>query len=245
MLLKIVPSLQAIVLLLFAFIALPACGSRQVMLAKPIPHKPVSIPEKSIVEPIKKPLEETVMVASWYGKPFHGRQTASGDIYNMYDMTAAHKTLPFGTILQVANATNDKSVEVVVNDRGPYIDGRDIDLSYGAAKEIGIVGPGVGPVRISFLGRDKRYVKTYKYRVARPNSRFTIQVGAFKESDNAERLAQGLKFSYSKVYVKEATVNGEQYFRVRLGVFSQKGQAITLAKQLAEEGYPAVIMSAD
>ena len=87
-------------------------------------------------------------MASWYGKKFNGRLTASGKRFNMHAMTCAHKTLKFGTKLRVTNPDNNKSVIVVVNDRGPFIRGRDLDLSYGAAKKIGMVKKGVGRVKI-------------------------------------------------------------------------------------------------
>ena len=97
--------------------------------------------------------------ASWYGPKFHGRPTASGERYDMYGMTCAHKTLKFGTKLRVTNPDNNKSVIVTVNDRGPFVRGRDLDLSYGAAREIGLTGKGVGRVKIEHVGRNMRYVK--------------------------------------------------------------------------------------
>ena len=84
------------------------------------------------------------VVASWYGEKFHGRPTSSGERYDMYGMTCAHKTLKFGTKLRVTNPDNNKSVKVTVNDRGPFIRGRDLDLSYGAARKIGLTDKGVG-----------------------------------------------------------------------------------------------------
>lgn len=99
-----------------------------------------------------EPKANFVGEASWYGHPFHGRKTASGARFNMHAMTAAHKTLPFGTKLEVTNVANDKSVTVEVNDRGPFIRGRILDLSYAAAKTIGILGPGHGTVAIRVVG---------------------------------------------------------------------------------------------
>jgi rare lipoprotein A (peptidoglycan hydrolase) len=94
---------------------------------------------------------ETTMVASWYGPKYHGRQTASGEVFDMNLLTAAHKTLPFGTRLRVTYPSNSRSVVVEVNDRGPFIAGRDLDLSYGAAKELGMVEQGVARVKIERL----------------------------------------------------------------------------------------------
>ena len=93
-------------------------------------------------------------VASWYGPGFHGRRTSSREPYDQYDLTAAHRTLPLGTWVLVTNERNGRSVRVYVNDRGPYVDGRLIDLSYGAATAIGMVGSGTVPVRIVVLGTE-------------------------------------------------------------------------------------------
>jgi rare lipoprotein A len=99
------------------------------------------------------PESQTKGIASWYGSDFHGRRTASGEIYNMYDYTAAHKTLPLGTYARVINLKNCKSVIVRINDRGPFVKGRIIDLSYAAAKKIDMIGPGTVPVRIQILSK--------------------------------------------------------------------------------------------
>jgi rare lipoprotein A len=91
-------------------------------------------------------------VCSYYGKKFHGRQTANGEIFDMYKLSCAHKSLPFGTQLKVINEDNGKSVVVRVNDRGPFIEGRDLDLSYAAAQEIGLIAHGVKKMRVEVLG---------------------------------------------------------------------------------------------
>jgi rare lipoprotein A (peptidoglycan hydrolase) len=100
---------------------------------------------------VRPGVTENVMVASWYGPKYHGRLTANGEVYDMHGLSAAHKTLPFGTRLRVTHPGNDRSVVVVVNDRGPFIAGRDLDLSYGAAKELDMVAEGVARVKIERL----------------------------------------------------------------------------------------------
>ncbi len=100
-------------------------------------------------------------VASWYGPGLHGRQTANGEIYNQMALTAAHKELPFGTYLRVTNLKNGKQVVVKINDRGPYIDGRDIDLSKGAAIALGMIHPGVIKVRIEKLKPSEEILPAY------------------------------------------------------------------------------------
>lgn len=91
-------------------------------------------------------------IASWYGPGFHGRRTANGEIYDQFALTAAHQTLPHGTLLRVTNLTNQRAVQVRVNDRGPFVDDRIIDLSYNAARQLDMIGPGVVPVRLDVLG---------------------------------------------------------------------------------------------
>lgn len=99
--------------------------------------------------------EEIAGIASWYGPRFHGRLTASGEIYDMYGMTAAHRKLPLGTRVRIENKLNGKTVIVVINDRGPYIDGRMIDVSYGVAQKLGMVERGLCPVKVTIIGRDR------------------------------------------------------------------------------------------
>src|SRR5512135_1694305 len=103
--------------------------------------------------------ESAYIVASWYGPDFQGRPTSSGEIFDMYSKTCAHRVYPFGTRLKVTNIANKKTVECIVNDRGPFVDGRDLDLSYAAAKEIGVIGPGTGRVRVEVNGRDSSYIR--------------------------------------------------------------------------------------
>lgn len=182
-------------------------------------------------------------VASWYGPDFHGRPTASGEQFNMYAMTCAHRELPFGTKLKVINASNGKSVSVVVNDRGPFIPGRDIDLSYAAAKEIGLIGPGTGRVKIEYLGRDTSYIREVRY--SSNKGPFTIQVGSFREYSNAARLKMALELKYNNVYITEADIDGSRYYRVRIGKFHRKDEVYSLAKTLADEGYSILITHYD
>lgn len=99
--------------------------------------------------------EEIAGIASWYGPRFHGRLTASGEIYDMYGMTAAHRKLPLGTRVRIENKLNGKTVIVVINDRGPYIDGRMIDVSYGVAQKLDMVERGLCPVKVTIIGRDR------------------------------------------------------------------------------------------
>jgi rare lipoprotein A len=209
---------------LFLTLLLTACGGRHVA---------------------PTPGEHFTAVASWYGEPFHGRLTASGERYNMHGFTAAHRSLPFGTRLRVMNPQTGKSSLVTVTDRGPFVRGRHLDLSYGAAKEIGLVGDGVGRVKVQVLDRDMRYQK----RVAEGpmtvagGSSFSIQFGAFQDLDNAARLKRALELETKNVTITQATVDGVLYHRVRLGPFASRDDAVLRARAFAEEGYETVIVA--
>lgn len=180
------------------------------------------------------------MVASWYGDKFHGRPTASGEIFNMYDYTAAHKELPFGTRLRITNPETGRSVEVKVNDRGPYVRGRDIDLSYAAARKIGLIRKGTGRVYVEYLGRDKSYVRPVRFVDER--GPFTVQVASFRELSNAFRLKSILEHTYGNVYIMKIWLRGERFYRVRVGRELRRSDAERLAERLSREGYPVLVM---
>lgn len=178
------------------------------------------------------------MTASWYGPGFHGRPTASGEIFDQNSMTAAHKTLPFGTRLRVTNPDKNQSVEVVINDRGPFIAGRDIDLSMASAKRIGIGG--VGKVRVEFLSRDMKYLGKVKFAQSQSGV-YTIQTGSFLEEFNANHMKESLELKYKNVYVKTTIVKGQKFYRVRVGKFDTKDTAVRFAQGLADEGYSTIV----
>ncbi|MDH4233330.1 MAG: septal ring lytic transglycosylase RlpA family protein [Nitrospirota bacterium] len=189
--------------------------------------------------------ERTYAVASWYGPKFHGRPTSSGEIFNMYATTCAHKEYPFGTLVKVTNTENDLSAECVVNDRGPFVEGRDIDLSFATAKEIGMIGAGTARVLLEVNGRDKSYVRSVAVRTSAKTGPFAIQVGAFTEGINAIQLKVALELKYSNVYIQEIDVKGTTYYRVRVGNYDDYSNAHSIAEQLGQEGYQALLMKAD
>lgn len=189
--------------------------------------------------------ESSYVVASWYGPDFHGRPTSSGEIFNMYSMTCAHRAYPFGTILKVTNTANKKTVECIVNDRGPFVEGRDLDLSYAAAKEIGVIGPGTGRVFVEVNGRDNSYIRKVRVQAVGKTGPFAIQVGSFSESINAIRLKKALNLKYGNVYIQEAEIKGSNYYRVRVGNFDVMSGALSTAEQLGQEGYPVLVVKAD
>jgi rare lipoprotein A len=187
----------------------------------------------------------TYAVASWYGPKFHGRPTASGEIYNMYADTCAHKAYPFGLRLNVTNLQNNRTAECVVNDRGPFVKGRDIDLSYSVAKKIGLLGPGVGKVLLEAQGRDSSYIKRVKIQTMKRAGPFAIQVGSFIEKINAIRLKTALKLAYNNVYIQDAIKAETRYYRVRIGNFDNYENALSVARQLGQTGYKTIVIKAE
>ena len=169
-------------------------------------------------------------LASWYGLDFHGKKTSGGEKYNMYELTAAHRTLPFGTYVMVTNERNEKSVKVIVNDRGPFIEGRIIDLSYAAAKAIDMVGPGVIPVRVEVLS---------DIPVSKLNPSFCVQVGSFISKEKAVDLRRQLGRHYNKVYIEDYKTRNQTYYRVRINTQNYPS-AQRLSKKLQSEGYVAM-----
>ena len=176
-------------------------------------------------------------VASWYGKDFHGKKTSNGETYNMNAMTAAHKTLPLGVYVKVRNRDNGREAIVRVNDRGPFVKGRIIDLSYAAAKKLGVDVAGTAPVKIEALGYSAG-TGEYKEPVTYDSGNYTVQVGSFKEYANAERLSGELKnlFGFSEAHL--TNVNGELFYRVYAGKYASLKAAETAEKNFTEHGYP-------
>lgn len=172
-------------------------------------------------------------LASWYGPDFHGRATSSREIYDMYDLTAAHKTLPFGTMVVVTNLENGKSVTVRINDRGPFVKGRIIDLSYAAAKAIDMVGPGVVPVKLEILEKS-----AFPSSLRKP--KYFVQVGAFIKKENAVLLRNELRKQYPKVRISEFSTRENLYYRVRIPSSSRK-EAENISSRLLDSGYTPII----
>ncbi len=161
-------------------------------------------------------------VASWYGPKFHGKKTASGERYNQNAMTAAHKTLPFGTRLRVTNLDNNKNVTVVVNDRGPFVDGRIIDLSRAAANKLDMMHSGTARVKLQSLDSAGKSNAVNVKSVAGSGGNYYVQVGAFSSRVNADATAAKLKQSGYNTYVKSGK---QSEYVVHAGTYSTKEQA--------------------
>lgn len=171
-------------------------------------------------------------IASWYGPGFHGRKTSSGEVFDMHDFTAAHRTMPFGTYLKVTDRRNGRWVRVKVNDRGPFIRGRILDLSYGAAKALDMIGTGTAAVEIQVVGREEDPARVVRNK---GTERFTVQVGAFVRKENALNLKQSLERRYQPVYIVSFETPDRSFYRVRVGNLGMEDQADRLASRLSTQ----------
>ena len=162
-------------------------------------------------------------VASWYGPGFHGRKTASGEIFDMHQLTAAHRTLPLGSVVQVRSLTSGRSVTVRVNDRGPFARNRILDLSQAGASGLGMVGQGTDQVEIR--------VVAYRGR-AGAMGYLRVQVASFAEQTNAQTLAGRLRGQYSDVRIEVVELPEGRRYRVHVGRFTSEQQAEAVARHL-------------
>jgi rare lipoprotein A len=176
--------------------------------------------------------EEMTGLASWYGDEFQGKPTSSREIYDMHDLTAAHRTLPFETKVMVTNLNNGRSVIVRINDRGPFVEGRIIDLSYAAASLLGMIGTGIVPVRLEILADRGAPVRPV---------RFSVQVGSFIFEKNARTLAHNLGQRFGRVYISLYRTPSQAYYRVRIPA-EDRAAAERLAQKLCDSGYKVLIL---
>ncbi len=194
-------------------------------------------------------------IASWYGRKFHGRKTSSGEIYNMHDMTAAHKTLPIPVYVHVRNLDNGRTAIVRVNDRGPFIDGRIIDLSYAAATRLGVDGPGTANVEISVIDRGHSQPSSVVSAVppaapAAPVTTVTpqirdqplyIQMGSFASLNNADNLVKTLlAANESAAQVSPLQTDEGLFYRVRVGPLFDLEEANAILARLKGKGFESL-----
>ena len=205
--------------------------------AEPAPASPTPTPKRSKTPSALAPegyIEEGN--ASWYGVPFHGRRASNGEIYDMNKLTAAHRTLPFDTMVRVTNLNNGKTTTVRITDRGPFVENRIIDLSLAAAREIGSVGPGVVPVRIEMITPGVDVTGGF----------FTVQVGAFRDAGNAQRLRDRLSASYSPIFIQQYDSPDGLFYRVRVGKVTGEDAARDFGEQLRQrEGFTPFVVRLD
>jgi peptidoglycan lytic transglycosylase len=225
-----------IALALAATVLLSGCLHRH---RQPPPSIPSGIPAPPSPRPSTRPsprprapappiVQGEEGIASWYGPGFNGKSTSSGEIYNMYAMTAAHKTLPFGTMVRVHDLENGQSVTVRINDRGPFVQGRIIDLSYAAAQAMGMNGTAL--VRLELLNSNTVEAEA-------PPGIFAVQVGAFTVRENAERLRGAILKQFQPVTIQNFDSGRGIFYRVRVGSVNTEAQAEALAQQLRQAGF--------
>jgi len=206
------------VIAVLAALSLPGCAKRHAAripaTSVPVAHAP-SAPPKS---------GETGL-ASWYGHPYDGRQAANGEIYDMETLVAAHRTLPFGTWVRVTNLTNGKTVDVRIIDRGPFVEGRIIDLSHAAAEKVDLVGPGVGRVRLDILSLPPSGT------AAGP---FAVQIGAFADRARAEQLRASMEQRYGAAQIV-LRHGSPELWRVLVGREASEDGARELEHRLSAE----------
>jgi rare lipoprotein A len=174
-----------------------------------------------------------VGTASWYGPGFTGNATSSGEIYDVADMTAAHQTLPLGTRVVVTNLVNGKSIEVRINDRGPFAKGRIIDLSFAAAHAIDLVGPGTASVRVESIDDGDGPPGTVIY---------AVQAGSFLDGEKASALRSDLASRFADVYLSPFRTPDALYYRVRLGPFERRDDATVRAQTLFWRGFSSLVV---
>jgi rare lipoprotein A len=196
-----------------------------------------SVPASRVPPPVTAPRVIQTGIASWYGPGFHGKTTASGVIYDQHDLTAAHQTLPLGTRVLVTNLENGRSIEVLINDRGPFAKARIIDLSYAAAETLGMIGPGTIPVRIEVVGSGADKISLIK-----DSLDYTLQLGSFSILENARQLRDRVASKFSEVAIVPLNTSTTTFYRVQLGQFSTRSSAEEQAQRVTQAGYPVVIL---
>jgi len=173
-------------------------------------------------------------VASWYGPNFHGKLTANGETYNMNDMTAAHRSLPFNTVVEVENMTNGKTVVVRINDRGPYAHNRIIDLSRRAAQEIDMEDAGTAEVKIYFVEEGDRPLSDKNLNSIET---FTVQLASFTSKSEAENFIS----SISDARIETVPVAGESVYRVYYGNYTNPAKARDAMQRLRRQGFDGFV----
>lgn len=221
----ITPMNRYLVCVLACAIVIGACAKKKTVVAAPV-LQARPIPDSALPGAAAAPTIGTAErgLASWYGHPYHGRPAADGEIYDMETMVAAHRTLPFQTVVRVRNIGNDKTVDVRIIDRGPFVQGRIIDLSHAAAKEIDLIGPGIAQVEITIIGTPA---------VPEP-ALFAVQIGAFREKANADRAEQNMMTAYgaAKAVLR---VGDPSVWRILAGREDSPDAAEALAKRIRAE----------
>jgi len=190
-------------------------------------------PQASVPPPVPEAFYRETGVASWYGGDLQGKTTANGETFDQNGISAAHRTLPLGTVLTVTNLDNFKSIKVRINDRGPFVKGRVLELSLGAARELGFVSEGTARVKIECL------------EPVQGAAVYTVQAAAFTEEENARTLKARLQRKYETVYIVPRVTNVGTFYRVRVGAYPSEEKAERIAGKLTLDGLEPVVVRKD
>lgn len=229
---------------LLVIVLASACAPKEVpLLSTPTPQQrpaaPATTPAPS--PKIEAPKSSVIIhayretgISSWYGKEFHGRKTASGETFDMYGMSAAHRTLPLGTVIRVTNLDNYKSIKVKVNDRGPFIANRILELSYGAARELAFAAQGTAPVKIENLDQPVQEAGIY-----------SVLAAVLAEEENAKLLKDRLSQKFEVITILPFESNLGRFYRVLVGSYGTEEKAELVARKLRLEGLEPFVMRKD
>jgi rare lipoprotein A len=228
---------QGLRVVLVSLIATSCASAGQIAINDHFPtsEKPTEVTTETVFSSYNDNIVEVAFdrgIASWYGPGFHGRRTANGETYNQEELTAAHRSLPFNTLVRVENVHNGKSVVVRINDRGPYVGNRIIDLSHKAARQLAMVGTGTADVRLTIINPDPEYDRQEYLQ-----ERFTLQVGSFSRPDHANLIASDLAGSR----VSEAKVHDRIYYRVYYGLYATRREAEDALMSILKKGHSGFV----
>ena len=199
----------------------------------PAPSQPqpaVVVPQAA---PVRMPVYQETGVAGWYGKERQGKKTASGDVFDKEGLSAAHRTLPLGTVIRVTNLDNSKSIDVKINDRGPFAKNRILDLSYGAARELGFLADGTARVKIETFDE------------VHDTARYTVQAATYTEEENARLLKDRLSKKFELVFIVQTETSFTRLYHVRIGSYASEERAGQIAGKLMLEGLEPVVLRKD
>ncbi len=194
------------------------------------PQPAAAVPKAA---PVRGPVYKETGVASWYGKELHGKKTASGGVFHREGLSAAHRTLPFGTVIRVTNLRNSKSIDVTITDRGPFVKNRILDVSYEAARELGFLSSGTARVKLETLA------------AVRGAARYTVQAATYTEEENARMLKDRLSKKFELVFIVETETSRARLYHVRIGSYASAERAEQVAAKLTLEGLEPVVIRKD
>ncbi len=237
---RILPLRKAFVLFAVVVSAAACAGT-----VRPSAQKPASAPSLPIASSVTSsvttsapargpvPIFGETGTAAWYGREYQGKKTASGEVFDMLGLTAAHRILPLGTVIRVTNLENVKSVTVTINDRGPFIRNMILELSYAAAKELGFVSKGTARVQIDIL------------KLGHEPAQYTVYAATYTEEENARLLKFRLSKKFEVVAIVPFETNVARFYRVRVGSYTSEEHAEQVAAKLVREGLEPVVLRKD